>query len=310
MRISAFILAAGKGTRMYPFTFDTPKPMLPILNKPIIFHSIGRLLKAHISDIGVIIGKNDQITPSYINTSFPNLNPCFIIQEKALGTAHAVLQVQDYLTSKNFLAIAGDSLFSSSFLKQLGKTHLNEKNDITLTLEKMEFDLMRESSTVDYHNGRVFEVREKPQTPMEVLSDLNSAALYAFSESIFNVIKDIKKSKRGEYELITAINKTIHQGGQVGGILTERVCHISTTRDLWRFNLRFLHETLKKGVNGNLIGENVTIKESTNIKHSILGDNSLVQKGVELKNCVVLPHTTIDRSYKNALIKADYIEIF
>ena len=124
------------------------------------------------------------------------------------------------------------------------------------------------------------------------------------------MIKDIKKSKRGEYELFTAINKTIHQGGQVGGILTERVCHISTTRDLWRFNLRFLNETLKKGVNGNLIGENVTIKESTNIKHSILGDNSLVQKGVELKNCVVLPHTTIDRSYKNALIKSNYIEYF
>jgi glucose-1-phosphate thymidylyltransferase len=310
MKISAFILAAGKGTRMYPFTSETPKPMLPLLNKPLIFHSVERLLKAHISDIGVVVRKGDQIIPSYINTTFPNLNPCFIIQEKALGTAHAVLQVQDYLTSKNFIVIAGDSLFSSSFLIQLGKTHLKEENDITLALEKMDFDLMKESSTVDYRNGRVFEVREKPQTPTEVLSDLNSAALYTFSESIFDVIKDIKKSERGEYELVTAINKTIHQGGQVGGILTERVCHISTIRDLWRFNLKFLHETLKGEINGNLVGTNVTIKKSSIIKNSILGDNSHVEKGVVLKNCVVLPHTTIERSYENALIKSDYIEIF
>ncbi len=310
MKISAFILAAGKGTRMYPFTSETPKPMLPLLNKPIIFHSIERLLRAHISDIGVVVRKCDQIIPSYINTTFPDLNPCFIIQEKALGTAHAVLQVQDYLTSKNFIVVAGDSLFSSSFLIQLSNTHLKEKNDITLALEKMDFDLMKESSTVDYRNGRVFEVREKPQTPTEVLSDLNSAALYTFSESIFDVIKDIKKSKRGEYELVTAINKIIHQGGQVGGIITERVCHISTIRDLWRFNLKFLHKTLKGEINGNLVGTNVTIKESSIIKNSILGDNSHVEKGVVLKNCVVLPHTTIERSYENALIKSDYIEIF
>jgi dTDP-glucose pyrophosphorylase len=284
--------------------------MLPILNKPIIFHSIESLLKAQISDIGIIIGKNDQIIPSYISNSFPDLNPCLIKQEKALGTAHAVLQVQDHLTTKDFLVIAGDSLFSSPFLKQLGETHLKKENDITLALERMEFELMRESSTVDYRNGRVFEVCEKPQTPAEILSDLNSAALYIFSDSIFNIIKGITKSIRGEYELVTAINKTIQLGGQVGGLLTERVCHISTTRDLWRFNLKFLYEKLEGEVNGNLIGKNVTIKESAIVKNSILGDNSLIKKGVVLNHCVVLPDTTIDRNYENSLIKSDYIESF
>lgn len=310
MSISAFILAAGKGSRMLPLTSDIPKPMLPILNKPIISHSIERLLRAQISDIGIIIGKNDQIIPSYVKNRYPDLNLCFIKQGKALGTAHAVLQIQDHLTTKNFIAIAGDSLFSSSFLKQLGETHLKEENDITLALEKMEFELMRESSTVDYRNGRVFEVREKPQTPAEILSDLNSAALYIFSDSIFNIIEGIKKTIRGEYELVTAINKTIQFGGRVGGRLTERVCHISTIRDLWRFNLKFLHEKLKGKVNGNLIGKNVTIKEAAIVKNSVLGDNSYIKKGVVLNHCVVLPDTTIDCSYENSLIKSEYIESF
>ena len=284
--------------------------MLPILNKPIIFHSIERLIKAQISDIGIIIGKNDQVLPSYINTTFPDLNPCFVKQEEPLGTAHAVLQVQDHLTTDQFLVIAGDSLFSPSFLKQLYETHLKEDNAITLALEKMEFDLMRVSSTVDYRNGRVYEVREKPQTPEEILSDLNSAALYMFSNSIFNVIKGIKKSIRGEYELVTAVNKTISMGGQVGGVLTERVCHISTTRDLWRFNLEFLHETLKGDINENLIGTNVIIRESADVRNSILGNHSIVEEGVVLRNCVVLPHTAIENSHKDALIKSNYAEYF
>lgn len=267
-------------------------------------------MKAQISDIGIIIGKNDHVIPLFINKHFPDLNPCFIEQEEALGTAHAVLQVQDHLNTTNFLVIAGDSLFSPSFLKQLGETHLKEENDITLALEKMDFDLMRESSTVGYKNGRVFEVREKPQTPAEILSDLNSAALYIFSDSIFDIIKGIKKSIRGEYELVEAINKTIQLGGQVGGLLTERVCHISTIRDLWRFNLKFLSEKFKGEVNGNLIGDNVTIMESAIVKNSILGDSSYIKKGVVLNHCVVLPNTTIDRSYENSLIKSNFIVSF
>ncbi|MFX0014168.1 MAG: sugar phosphate nucleotidyltransferase [Promethearchaeota archaeon] len=310
MSISAFILAAGEGTRMYPFSYGTPKPILPLLNKPIIFHSISRLIQAHISDIGVVIRKNDQIIPSYINTAFPDLNPIFIIQEEALGTAHAVLQIENHLTTKDFLVIAGDSLFSASFLKQLKNTHLREENIITLSLEKMGFDLMKESSTVDYRDGRVYQVREKPQTPAEILSDLNSAALYIFSKSFFNMLRDIEKSARGEYELASAINKAIHQGHQVGGLLARRVCHISTARDLWHFNLELLHETIKGKVNGNLMGENVYIDESAIIKNSILGDNSIIGKKVVLQNCVVLPDTRITRNYENSLIKSDYFEQF
>ena len=310
MTISTFILAAGKGTRLYPFSHDTPKPMLPLLNKPLICHSIERFLMAGISKIGIVIQKNDRITPRYVHMTFPGLNLRFIFQKKTLGTAHAVLQVKNYLTTENFLVIAGDSLFSASFLKQLSKTHLKEKNTITLSLEKMEFDLMKDSSTVNYHHGRVLEVREKPQTPAEVLSDLNSAALYIFSKSIFNVLKNIKKTKRDEYELATVINETIRQGYRVGGLVTKRVCHISTSHDLWRLNLKFLYETHERKVNGNIIGKNVRIDKSAVIQNSILGDNTVVEKGVVLKNSVVLSNTIVNQNYENSLIKSDYFECF
>lgn len=310
MYSSAFILAAGKGTRLFPFSQTISKTMLPLLNKPLLFHSIERFLTAGITNIGVVIKKNDHLIPSEVNKAFPDLNVKFIVQEKALGTAHAVLQVEEYLTTQNFLIIAGDSLFPASYLTRLNEVHRKEQNDITLSLERMDFDLMRESSTVDYRNGRVLEVREKPQTPAEVLSDLNSAALYVFSKSIFNLLRDIEKSDRGEYELAPVINKIIRQGYRVGGLIAKRVCHITTSHDLWHYNLHLLHETREEKVCGNIIGENVYIGESALIYDSIIGDNTVIKKGVVLKNCVVLPKTIVSQNFENSLINSDHFEYF
>ena len=139
-RISAFILAAGRGTRMGPFSHDVPKPMLPLLNNPIIFHSLNRLLKAGFKDFGIIIHNDDLIIPPYVKKRFPTLNPKFIIQKEPLGTGHAVLQIEQNLNVENFLVIAGDSLFPVIFLKQLVVKHLKDNNAITLSLEEMNFD--------------------------------------------------------------------------------------------------------------------------------------------------------------------------
>lgn len=310
MTISAYILAAGKGTRLLPFTSHIPKPILPIVNKSIIQHSIERLLKADYQKIGVIISKNDTIIPPYIQKTFPQLNPIYIYQEEFLGTANAVLQIENNLETKNFLVIAGDSLFSAKYLQELGKTHLKENNNITLSLEKMEFDLMQFSSTVDFHDGRVWKMREKPATQEELLSDLNSSALYIFSKSIFRTLQEIEMSKRGEYELATAINKTIDEGHRVGGVISNRVCHISNARDLWHFNMEFLKEDQYRDINGNTFGQNVSISDSSDIENSILGDNVIVKDDLNIKYSVIMSNTTVERNFTNALVQEGYFEVF
>ncbi|MFX0085362.1 MAG: sugar phosphate nucleotidyltransferase [Candidatus Hodarchaeota archaeon] len=310
MTISAFILAAGKGKRLYPYTLHTPKPMLPILNKPILQHSIERLLHSNINKIGIIIPNNDLIIKKFINKVFPKLNPAFIIQEKALGTAHAVSQIETHVETDNFIVIAGDSLFSVFYLQQLCLTHQKEGNMITLSLEKMEFDKMKSSSTVDYRDGRVWEVREKPTTLEEVFSDLNSSALYIFSTAIFKTLSKIKRSIRGEYELANAINKAIDDGYRVGGVITDRVCHISNSKDLWRFNLEFLKESSEKDENKNKIGQNVSLPISSKIKNSIIGDNVVINNDLRIENTVILPRTIVKRNFKNALVQTDYFETF
>lgn len=310
MSISAFILAAGKGTRLLPFSESIPKPLLPILNKPLLEHSLLRLINAGIDIIGIIISKQENQIPTYIQRNFPDFGINFIVQEKPLGTAHAVLQIEKQLSTEDFLVIAGDSLFSSKFIKKLAKIHQKDINAITLSLEYMNFEQMRYSSTVEYQNGRVWQIREKPETPEQVLSKYNSSAFYAFKSGIFDILKGIEKSRRDEYEIATAINQTITQGHRVGGVITKRVCHISTPFDLWWHNMQFLSRTKKLAKNRNIIGSNVEIDASSTIKNSIIGDNTEVKQNLNINHTVVLSNSTIDRNYRNSLVKTPHFQEF
>ena len=280
------------------------------MDKPIIHHSVSRLLQANITRIGIVISQNDTIITQYIQKTFPELDAVFIVQEKVLGTAHAVMQLEDYTEKENFLVIAGDSLFHASYLQQLGVLHNEERNTITLSLEKMDFDQMKSSSTVDYHDRQVWEIREKPTTLDDVLSGLNSAALYVFSNSIFDLLYKIKKSIREEYELATVINKTIENGQRVGGLITDKVYHFSNSHDLWRFNMEFLEKRSKRKSNGNLIEQSAQISKSSKIRNSIIGENVIINNNVRIENTVILPSTIVEKDYMNALVQPGYYETF
>ncbi len=310
MTMDALILAAGRGTRLLPFSENQPKPLLPLINKAILGHSLERLIKADIEKIGVVIAKQDQKIPQYITQNFKELDIQYIVQDSALGTAHAVMQIEKHLQTEHFLVIAGDSLFSADFIKKMMFAQTKDNNAITLSLEYMEFDQMRHSSTVEYRDGQVWEIKEKPETPEQVLSKYNSSAFYAFSSTIFDILKQIEKSKRDEYELATAINETINQQKRVGGLITKRVCHITTPFDLWYHNLQFLAERKKGDKDGNILGLNVDIDASSSVKNSIIGDNTTIQRDLTLRNTVILPNSVIDRNYSNCLVKTPYFQEF
>ena len=307
---SAYILAAGEGTRMYPFSRQIIKPLLPILNKPILFYSIESLIKTGITKIGIVVRKKDK---QYIKQSMEDYFDCnfdYITQEIPLGTGHAVLCVRSYLKTSNMLIIAGDSLFPQDFIKEICENHQNKANTITLALEKMPFEMMRHCSTVDYHSGRVWEIREKPKTKEEILSEYNSAAFYVFTHTIFDALKNIKKSIRNEYEIASAINLVIKQGKRVGGSIVNSVYHISNVNDLWRVNMELLKKAEGKDTKGNLIGKKVELSRNVKIHNSIVGDNSTILDGVILENTVILPNSTVNQDFANSLVLSNDSETF
>lgn len=311
MITTAYILAAGKGTRLFPYSKAYPKSMLPLINKPILFHSIERLLCAGIETIGIVVPEERFWIMSQVQKTFPDLDVAWVVQKTPLGTADAILQIEEKLHTENFLVIAGDSLFPISFLQNLGTVHLIDQNWITLSLEKMDFELMKASSTVDYRDGRVWGVREKPQILDEVFSDLNSAACYALSRSVFPFLERVEKSIRNEYELTPAINEIIQKNHRVGGVKTDRVCHITTSFDLWQFNLQFLRTENPQDPTGSLIGKTVSIESEVTISSSVIGDHTVIQEGChEIINSVILSHTVLRQNYQNALVMNDYYRQF
>jgi glucose-1-phosphate thymidylyltransferase len=308
--ISAFILAAGRGSRLYPYSKTVSKPLLPILNKPLIIHSIERLLEAGIENIGVVIKEEEQQIPYLLQKNYPKRKFQYIIQKEPLGTGHAVLQIENRVRTENFIVVAGDSLFSIDFLRNICLDHLNNQNSATLSLEKMSFEKMQLCSTVDYHNGRVWEIREKPQSESEILSNLNSAACYVFSTAIFNSLKYIDKSQRNEYELASAINHLIKEKMIVGGNIATKVHHVSNSYDLWKLNIDFLDKTKSKDADGNLIDEDVKINPSAIILKTIVGEKSKIGKNVKLEKTVILPNSMVNNSYKNSLVLSEHAETF
>ncbi|MHA1976943.1 MAG: sugar phosphate nucleotidyltransferase [Candidatus Hodarchaeales archaeon] len=308
--ISAFILAAGKGSRLYPFSQLISKPLLPLINTPIILHSIERLLLAGIDQISIVIKPEEQQIQKLLNKTYPGTKFNYIVQRKALGTGHAVLQIEKYVEHKDFMVIAGDSLFSGNFLEKLSKIHIYEKNSITLALEEMEFEEMRHCSTVDFHDGQVWNIREKPQTRADIFSNLNSAALYVFTQGIFDIINNTEISPRKEYELASAIKQTINLKKRVGGSIASCVHHISSAQDLWRTNIEFLRDASCKDSNGNLIGKEVNISTPNRVTNSVIGDFCNIHSGVTVHNSVILPNSVVKHDIKYSLVLSDHIASF
>jgi glucose-1-phosphate thymidylyltransferase len=308
--IPAYILAAGRGSRLYPFSQILSKPLLPIINIPIILHSIEQLLLAGIKQISVIIKPQEQKIQEVLRKTYPQLNFDYIIQKEPLGTGHAVLQVEKHVVSNNFIVLAGDSLFTRETVENLAKTHMNEKNFITLALEEMEFEQMQNSSTVDFRDGRVWDILEKPQTKDEIMSNLNSAALYMFRPEIFDIIRKTPKTHRGEYELPSAIKETLSHNKRVGGTIVSRIYHISNAHDLWKINLFFLKNLKSKDMNGNLLGKEVEISTPNQVKNSVIGDFCSIKSGIKVENSVVLPYSIIKQHIRNSLVLSDHVASF
>jgi glucose-1-phosphate thymidylyltransferase len=295
---------------MYPFSKQIIKPLLPILNKPILFHSIENLIKAGIINIGIVVRKNDRkFIKQSVEKNF-DYNFDFIVQESPLGTGNAVQCVRPHLQTANMLIIAGDSLFPLDFIREICQVHQYDTNTITLAIEPMPFEQMQHCSTVDYRSGRVWEIREKPASREEILSEFNSAAFYVFTDTIFKALNNIKKSIRNEYELASAINLVIQQNERVGGSVVDQVYHLSNVNDLWRVNMELLENTKEKDTSGNLIGKAVDIHNTAKIQNSIIGDNSTIHEGIQLKNTVILPNSTINQDFSNSLVLANDSETF
>jgi mannose-1-phosphate guanylyltransferase len=179
----AMILAAGLGTRLRPITFDMPKPMVPVLNRPVMEH-IARLLARHgfTETIANLHWFPELIRDHFGDGSRFGIELTYSPEEQLLGTSGGVRKAADFL-GDSFLVISGDALTDID-LAAMREFHESHDGIATLATKRVE-DTSQFGVAITGADGRIQGFQEKPD-PAEALSDLANCGIYMFRSEIFD----------------------------------------------------------------------------------------------------------------------------
>lgn len=206
------ILSGGKGTRLYPLTKVINKNILPVYDKPLIYYPIMTLRDAGITEILIVSGPGHagQFLDLLGSGKSLGVNLTFDIQEEAKGIAHGLAVAEDFADEGPIALLLGDNIFEENlkgaiddFEKQLKKGGKGAK----LILKQVP-DPER-SGVIEFEGDKIVGIEEKPQKPK---SNWIQTGFYLYDNRVFDVIRGLKPSVRGEYE-ITDVNKCYLKDG-------------------------------------------------------------------------------------------------
>jgi len=176
--MKAMVLAAGLGTRLKPITFEIPKPMVPVLDRPVMAHIVGMLERQGFDQLIA----NLHYYPDTIRGYFGNRLE-YRFEEELLGTAGGVRNVADFFGDDPVVIVSGDALTDTD-LNALVERHRSAGGIATLTVKKVH-DTREYGVVIHDAEGRIQGFQEKPD-PAEALSDLGNCGIYCFSPEIFD----------------------------------------------------------------------------------------------------------------------------
>ena len=196
------ILAGGEGTRCYPNTLVTSKHLLALYDKPIIYYSIGFLFEANIRNIVIVTSARDIINYQNLLGDGSNWGASFryLVQEKALGTAHAITLAEKMIGTEGCVLIYGDNYINSYIASEYIS---NIKKIQGATIFICEVDNPESYGVVEISkDNQILSIEEKPIHPK---SNYALIGLMCFDQSVCEKIEKISLSRRGEYEITDVI---------------------------------------------------------------------------------------------------------
>ena len=196
------ILAGGTGTRMMPCTKVTNKHLLPVYNKPMIYFPLQTLIDAGIKEILIVSGK--KYAGHFIELLGSGreigvkLN--YLIQDEAGGIAQALALAEDFAGKENIMVILGDNIVEDNF-----KSVVNDFEEGAMVFLKKVVDPQR-FGVAELEGDLIKNIEEKPQIPK---SNLAQTGIFIYDKEVFEFIRNIKPSLRGELEITDVNNKYI-----------------------------------------------------------------------------------------------------
>lgn len=201
--MKGIILAGGLATRLRPLTWVTNKHLLPIYNKPMIFYPLESMMRAGIKDILIVTGPDH--AGSFLNLlksgKDRGLRLHYEIQEEAGGIAQGISLAESFADEERILVVLGDNIFGYDLKKNIENFKKKDKGamvfGIKMSTESRQYGVIEIGA-----DNKVISIEEKPEKPK---SNLAQTGIYMYDNRVFEFIRNLKPSKRGELE-VTDLN--------------------------------------------------------------------------------------------------------
>jgi len=216
--MKGIILAGGTGTRLHPLTLSVSKQLMPVYNKPMIYYPLSTLMMAGIKEILIISTPNDLPLFEKLlgDGSAYGCSFSFMGQEKPNGIAEAFILGADFIGTEKIALVLGDNIFYGSGLPSLLES--NNAPDGGIIYAYWVNNPNRYGVVEFDKNGTAISIEEKPKNPK---SNYAVPGIYFYDNTVVEIAKSLKPSKRGELE-ITDVNKEYLKRGKLKVSILDR----------------------------------------------------------------------------------------
>jgi glucose-1-phosphate thymidylyltransferase len=264
-----------------------------VANKPILFFAIEAIRDAGITDIGIIVGDtHEEIRAAVGDGEALGVKATYIKQDAPLGLAHAVKIAEDFLAGESFVMFLGDNFIKDGIRPLVAEFEQEQPNSQILLAQVPNPSSFGVAEIV---GGKVVGLEEKPEKPK---SDHALVGVYMFDATIFDAVKAIRPSARGELEITDAIQWLIDQGKDVRShVITGWWKDTGKLEDMLEAN-RVALTGLERSVEGSVdeasrvIGD-VVVEKGARVVNSELRGPLIIGEGTEVRDSYVGPFTAI-----------------
>ncbi len=242
------VLAGGLGTRLYPLTKVTNKHLLPVYNEPMIFFPIKKLVSCGIEDILIVTGGNnagDFLRLLGNGKEFGLKRLHYTYQEGETGIAAALSLAEDFADGDKIVVILGDNIFEED-IKEYVEKFEKQKRGAKIFLKEIN-NPERFGVPVFDKNNRIIRIEEKPKIPK---SPYAVTGIYMYDNQVFDIIRTLKPSKRGELEITDVNNRYIEKGELTYEILKGWWADAGTSFESYYRAISLVRERYLKEKNG------------------------------------------------------------
>ena len=210
------VLAGGLGTRFHPVTKVVNKHLLDVFDEPMVFFPIRTLAGAGITEVTLVTGEEiPQFKRLLGSGEEMGVSIEFATQEGEGGIADALLRAEESVAGDSCVVILGDNIFQDD-LSPYVERFVEQEKGAKILLKQVAIEDARRFGVADVKGGKIVRIEEKPENPQ---SDLVQTGCYMYDDRVFDLIRTLKPSGRGELEVTDLNNIYVDEGSMTYDIV-------------------------------------------------------------------------------------------